>query len=66
MGLEKFTKSEDRVLDFLQENSFATDQQIADNLSVSINTVRMHLKNMYKKRGLSGHNCRFKLQKIKN
>jgi len=63
MFTEKFTRTENKVLSALKDDNFATDQQIADRLSVSINTVRTHLKNMYKKQGISGHNCRFRLSR---
>lgn len=61
MSQEKFSPAEIKVFDTLQNDMFLTDREIASNLSISVNTVRTHLKNMYKKRDISGRNSRFLL-----
>ena len=50
-GLEALTEQERRVLGML-ESGF-TNKQIAQDLTVSLNTVKYHLKNIYGKLGVS-------------
>ena len=56
-----FTRTESKVLNLLQDDNFLTDEELASSLNVSINTVRTHLKNMFKKSGVSGRNSKFQL-----
>ena len=46
-GLEQLTAREDEILRLLARGCF--DKQIADQLAISINTVRAHLRHIYEK-----------------
>lgn len=56
-----FTRTESKVFNLLQDDNFITDEELASSLNVSVNTVRTHLKNMFRKSGVSGRNSKFQL-----
>ena len=56
LSFGKITRADlsDRELDVLRElTACATNQQIADRLNISVNTVRRHIQNMLEKTGFS-------------
>ena len=51
---QKFTPTENRIIKLISENK--SNQEIADNLNVSIRTVQNHRYNLCQKLNLHGHN----------
>lgn len=61
-----FTKAESRLLTKLKGDNHLTDKELATQLGVSVNTVKTHLKNIYRKSNICGRNSRFRLFKNDN
>ena len=61
MKEENLTPAERRVLGTLKDNQFISNDGIAQRLNITVNTVKTHLKNIYRKEEITGNNRRFKL-----
>ena len=60
-GLKRLTARENEILALLDEG--LSQQEIADNLYLSLNTVRRHLQNTYRKLGATNKTLALKIAK---